>query len=495
MFNRGIEKTMHKNFVPKITIWRKFIVKTKYIITPLFLIVFIVSFFLSNKCDYVFSQRFIDTNNPAVNRIAQDKIIDTFGAKNTIALLVPMGDYESEKKILEEISELPRIVTTLGLANIEIDDDHVLTDKFTPRQFSELADVDIELARLLYRAYGLSNEEYGAIFQNVDDYSAPLIKIFLFLVEQRDAGIIALTTEQNEKVDELNSTLQDALVQLEGENWSRLIFMGDVPDESEETYELLDSIRAVAQPYYDKDVVITSNPTLSLDQKNSFSNDNKKISILTVLFVMVILLFTFKSVGLPFMLILTIQGSIFINFSFPYITETNLFFLSFLIVSSIQMGATIDYAILITNRYQSLKTEMNRDAAVVEALNQRFPTIFTSGSILTIAGYLIGSMTTQPIIGSIGLALGRGTLISIILVMTALPQILNIGDVIIEKTALTIKIKKRERVNLDQMRMDGYVKGQVTGYIDGQFKGVIRGNINAEIESNAQESEDDINEK
>lgn len=490
MFNRGIEKTRHKNFVPKITIWGKLIVKTKYILTPAFIVILVIALFLSNKCDYVFSNRFIDTNNPSVSRIAQDKIIDTFGAKNTIALIVPIGDYESEKQIISKVSELPQIVSSLGLANVEIDDTHVLTDKFTPRQFSELADVDIELARLLYRAYGLSNEEYGAVFQNVDDYSAPLIKIFLFLVEQRDSGIIALTTEQNEKLDDLNSTLQDALVQLEGEKWSRLIFMADVPDESEETYQLLDSIRNIAQPYYDKDVVIASNPTLSLDQKNSFVNDNKKISILTALFVMIILLFTFKSVGLPFMLILTIQGSIFINFSFPYLTETNLFFLSFLIVSAIQMGATIDYAILITNRYQTLKTSMNRDMAVIEALNQSFPTVFTSGSILTIAGYLISSMTTEPIIGSIGLALGRGTLISIILVMTALPQILNIGDTIIEKTALTLKLNKRQRVNLDEMKMDGYVKGNVTGYIDGQFKGVIRGNINAAIESKPQESED-----
>ncbi len=491
MFNRGIEKTRHKNFVPKISIWGKFIVKTKYIITPLFIVALVVALFLSNKCDYVFSNRFIDTNNPSVSRVAQDKIIDTFGAKNTIALLVPIGDYESEKAIINKVSELPEIVSALGLANIEIDDTHVLTDKLTPRQFAELADVDIELSRLLYRAYGFSIEEYGAVFQSVDDYSAPLLKVFLFLCDQRDAGIITLTAEQNQKVDELSDKLKDALVQLEGEEWSRMVFMADVPDESEETYALLDAIRSIAQPYYDKDVVIASNPTLSLDQKNSFINDNKKISILTALFVMVILLFTFKSVGLPFMLILTIQGSIFINFSFPYITDTNLFFLSFLIVSAIQMGATIDYAILITNRYQTLKATMNRDEAVIEALNQSFPTVFTSGSILTIAGYLIGSMTTEPIIGSIGLALGRGTLISIILVMTALPQILNIGDTLIEKSALTLRLKKRQRVSLDEMRMDGYVKGEVTGYIDGQFKGVIRGSIHAAIESKSHESEGD----
>ena len=110
--------------------------------------------------------------------------------------------------------------------------------------------------------------------------------------------------------------------------------------------------------------------------------------------------------------------------SFPYMTHTNLFFLSYLIVSAIQMGATIDYAILMTNRYQTLKQDMSKESAVIMAINQSFPTIFTSGTIMTVAGFLIGMMSTQEIIGSIGLALGRGTLTSIILVMTVLPQIL-----------------------------------------------------------------------
>lgn len=82
--------------------------------------------------------------------------------------------------------------------------------------------------------------------------------------------------------------------------------------------------------------------------------------MLTVLFVVVILLFTFKSAGLPILLVLTIQGSIWINFSFPFLTGTNLFFMSYLIVSAIQMGATIDYAIVITNRYLQLKTVLDR---------------------------------------------------------------------------------------------------------------------------------------
>ncbi len=484
MFNRGIDKTRHRSFVPNVSAWGRFIIKIRYVLVPLFIVLLAVSVFLSGKCDYVFSMNGIDTNHPSASRIAQDKIADTYGTKNTIAIVVPKGNYENEKAIIKKVSDLPEIVSALGLASIEVDDTHVLTDKLSPRQFSELADVDIELARLLYRAYGLANEEYGAVFQEVDDYSAPLISVFRFLLEQRDLGVVSLTHDQNKVVDDLNDTLKDALVQLEGENWSRIVFTADVPDEGEETEALLENMRSISQNYYGDDVVLVSNATLALDLNRSFSNDNLKISILTALFVMIILLFTFKSVGLPFLLILTIQGSIFINFSFPYLTDTNLFFLSYLIVSAIQMGATIDYAILVTNRYQSLKTEIaDKRAAIVEAVNQSFPTIFTSGTIMTVAGFLISILSTEPIINSIGLALGRGTLTSIILVLTVLPQILYICDTLIEKSALTLRLNRMQRVRSDELRIDGRVRGVVNGYIDGDFKGYIKGSINAAIES------------
>ena len=106
------------------------------------------------------------------------------------------------------------------------------------------------------------------------------------------------------------------------------------------------------------------------------------------------------------------------------------------------MGATIDYAIVITSRYLDLRGSMaDRKKAVVESLNQSFPTIITSGTILTSAGFVIGSLTNNVVIASLGKTLGRGTLISIILVMTVLPQLLLLGDKLIDKTELTRTVK------------------------------------------------------
>ena len=487
LFSGPIDRTRHRSLVPKIQFWGKAVVRLRYILPPVFLVVVVAGAVLSARCDYVFDTNDTDFDNKPDWRIADEKVAETFGSKNTIAVLVPRGDYDGEKHILERVSQLPQVTQATGLANIEVEEGRMLTDEMNPRQFSELAGVDIELCRLLYQAYGLSVEEYGAIFQDPDDYSVPLIDVFEFLLEQKDKGVVSLTGEQADKVDDLQQQLDVGLEQLRGENWSRLVFVADIPTEGEETYALLDQIRAIAQEYYADQVILVGNSTNAFDLASSFSGDNMKISILTALFVMVILLFTFKSAGLPILLVLTIQGSIWINFSVPVLTHTNLFFLSYLVVSSIQMGATIDYGIVITNRYMELKTVMERKQAAVEALSQSFPTILTSGTIMAVAGFLIGGISTDATIGSVGQTLGRGTVTSIALVMTVLPQLLMLGDALIERTAITLNRDRKQRFNQGTMRLDGHIRGHVSGFVDGEFKGVLHGSVDALIESKYQQ--------
>lgn len=481
LFSSGMDRTMHKNFVPKITAWGGIVVKTRFLLLPVFLVVLVIGIFLSGRCPYVFSTNSIESGNLPDYMIAAQRIRDAFGESNTIAVLVPKGDYDKEGRVLREVEALEPVTSATGLANIEVEDGRMLTDKMGPRQFAELAGIDIDLARLLYRAYGVSVEEYGAIFQDTDNYSAPLLDVFQFLLEQKDLGVVNLTGEQAEKVEDLQETLDDGLAQLQGNDWSRLVFVADVPEESEETFRLLDQIREITRKYYGEEAIIVGNSTNARDLQESFQQDNLKISVLTVVFVMVILLFTFQSAGLPVLLVLTIQGSIWINFSFPYLTHSPMYFLAYLIVSAIQMGATIDYAIVITNRYLELKTQMNRKDAVVETLNQSFPTILTSGSIMTVAGFLIYGISTDPTIGSLGLALGRGTLTSILLVMSVLPQILLLGDALIEKTAFTLSRGRKQRIDGGLFRVNGRIRGQVYGYVDGEINGMILGRVEAMI--------------
>lgn len=484
IFAKGIDKTHHKCYVPKITIVGKFANKTKYIIPPLFIICLVFAFMKSNNCQYIYDTSSIVSAKKSESKIAQETIEETFGASNHLVVMVPKGDYESEHKVVKKLQNLDYVTSALALSNVSINDEYVLTDKLSPRQFSELVGIDREVVEVLYMAYAYNQEQYGPVVTGIDDYDVPIIDMFLFLYDQYKEGYVTLDSNLDEKLTTLYDTLHDAQLQLQGSDYSRLVLNISLPVEGQETYDALEEIRGIAAQYYSKDsVILVGNSTSDHDLESSFASDNIIISVLTALFVMIILFFTFQSAGLPVLLVLTIQGSIWINFAVPSIEGQTVFFIAYLIVSAIQMGATIDYAIVISNRYLQLKQQMPLKEAITETLNQSFPTIFTSGSILTCAGFLIGEIASDATVASIGVALGRGTLISIILVLFVLPQILLMGDIIIEKTALTMNITRPQREVAGRVRVTGHVRGYVQGEIDADIQGTFQGQMKVSVDS------------
>lgn len=491
-FSSLIDRTHHKNFVPQITGWGRLAVKTRFIMPPLFVLLIIGGFIFSSKCPYAYGLTGLSTIRKNDSQIAQEKVDGTFGRQNVLAVLVPMGDYEQEGRLLRELERMPETDTVLGLANVDAMDGYVLTDRLTPRQFAEMTDLDVEVARLLYSAYAVDQETYGQLVSGVDQYGVPLIDMFLFLYDQMEEGYVSLDAEMTETIEDLHTQLADAQLQLKGEHYSRLVLQLNLPEESEETFAFLGTLHSTAAKYYPEDSLLVGNSTSDFDLSTSFGNDNMLISVLTIVFVILVLVFTFKSAGLPVLLILVIQGSVWINFSFPYLQDEPLFFLSYLVVSSIQMGANIDYAIVIANRYVELKQAMPLKDAVIESLNEAFPTIVTSGTILASAGVAIGFLSSNPAISSIGVCLGRGTLISIFLVMGILPQILLLGDIIIEKTAFTLKARLPVQSQTGNLLVNGHVRGYISGMVDAEFSGVLHGTINAAVAAGAIQSEDEL---
>lgn len=484
IFAKGIDGSHHKSFVPNISFAGKWANLTRFIIPPVFVVIICLAAWTSNHCTYLYDVNSVPSAHENESRLAKRRIEEEFGVSNQMAVLVPKGDYESEKKVLKELDQLDYVNTVLGLANVEIDEDHVLTDKLAPRAFSELTDLDVEVVRLLYMAYAYDQGQNGPIFTGIDEYSVPLIDMFLFLYEQYEEGYVTLDAEMDKKLNDLYDTLHDAQIQLQGEDYSRLVLTINLPTEGEKTYAAMDEIRSICAACYGDEVILVGDSTSNHDQMTSFATDNIIISVLSALFVMIILLFTFQSAGLPVLLVLTIQGSIWINFSVPAITGSGIFFIAYLIVSAIQMGATIDYAIVISSRYMALKKQMPIKEAIIETINQAFPTIFTSGTILTGAGFLIGQIASDATVASIGTALGRGTLISIGLVLFVLPQILLLGDLIIEKTALTINLPQTTRRDVSgKMTVNGHVKGYVQGEIDADIKGSFNGSMQASFDT------------
>lgn len=477
-----LDKTKHRSFIPSITIWGKIVVKTRYIFPFVFIAVAAAGAILSSNCPYAYDESSVTAGTETEQSIADNKINETFGISNTMAVMVPKGDYDSEAKILAEVLKLDRVTDALGLANIEVEEDGAtITEKMKPRELSELMDIDYELVCLLYRAYGMKNENYAPIFGDVDDFGVALIDMVDFIREETDNGVIDLEDQQDD-FDELYDALEDAKKQLLGENYSRLVFQykGDV--EGEESYQFLEDVRNIAKQYYENPI-IASNTTSSYDLYSSFKSDNVKISFVTILFVFLVLIFTFRSGGIPVLLVLTIQGSIWINFSIPTLKNEPIFFLGYLVVSSIQMGATIDYAIVMTNRYEALKKNMEHRMAVIQTINQAFPTIFTSGSILTMSGILVGKISSNPIISGLGVSLGRGTIISIILVMFVLPQILILCDKFIDKSYIKTKERAKKKKRSGKLTLNGKIDGYVEGYVKGVIVGTVDGNVNAKFDN------------
>ncbi|NBH77346.1 RND transporter [Clostridiaceae bacterium] len=488
LFSKQIDRTHHRSFVPKIDKWGKIVLKTRFVLPLLFLFALGGGFYFSNRCPYVYGESTLSTAKQNEVQIAEKKVDSTFGQTNIMALMVPAGDYEKEGRLLRELETWEEFSLVQGLANTEAKDGYMVTDKLSPRQFAELADVDIEAARLLYTAYAVDQEEYGRIVGSLDSYDVPLIDIFLFLYNMKEDGYVDLDEDAESEINDLYEQLSDGKKQLQGENYTRILLKLNLPEESPETFAFLKEIHQAAEKYYDH-CYLVGDSTSDYDLATSFSRDNIVISVLSALFVIIVLLFTFQSAGLPVLLIAVIQSSVWINFSFPYLTGTNLFFLSYLIVSSIQMGANIDYAIVISNRYMELKKEMPIKEAIVETLNQSFPTIVTSGTILTAAGLLIGQLSSNPAISSIGVCLGRGTIISMLLVMSVLPQILLLGDTIIERTAFTLKKPDIVQTGTGALRVNGHVRGYVQGVVNAEIHGSIQGRISAVVDVGAMEPE------
>lgn len=269
-----------------------------------------------------------------------------------------------------------------------------------------------------------------------------------------------------------------------GDNYTRMILNLNLPEEGEETFAFLQTIHREAERYYPADqVYLVGNSTSDYDLSASFERDNILISVLSAVFVILVLLFTFQSVGLPILLICVIQGSIWINFSFPTVFDEPIFFMGYLVVTSIQMGANIDYAIVISSRYGEMKELMPPRKAIIKALDLAFPTVLTSGTILTVAAYLIGKLSSEPAIVGIGENLSRGTLISIILVMFVLPQILLLGDLIVEKTRFNIKVPEVTRTVTGTVYVNGRIRGRVNGIVDATVHGIIRGDVSAVLDT------------
>ncbi len=444
LLSKLMDKTRHRNLVPRVAFLGGGVVKIRYALIAVFFALFGVGAWLSQTVTYCYSQNSIDTSRPTAIMTAQAETEKLFGASNAFVVLVPnTTDPNVQREIIAAVSAERLVTSSLGWAGIalpsraEAGKAYYLTDEINFKELDDVTGIGEGTAALVFSLYAFSRGDSPA---DLTEYRVVASDLFDYIF-----GNDFIMNAAGAELAQYKQTLEFGKSQLRGARHDRLVFNINSPVEGAQTFELIERLIPEVKRICPQ-AIFAGESMSAYDLNSSFSHDNILISLLTVAFIYLILAFTFKSWGIPLVLVLVIQGAIFMNFSLPVLMGNNVFFFTYLIVSAIQMGATIDYAILLTNRYRQAKERMPRGEAVKYAISAAFPTVMTSGSIMTVAAFLVGFLTSDPLISSMGMTLATGTLISIVCVLTALPALLYALDPLLEKTVLKRKRKAKNIV-------------------------------------------------
>lgn len=331
---------------------------------------------------------------------------------------------------------MPEVKSAVGIAGLEAAGGYRLADAVDYRTFAQLSDVDSTSAQALFALYAAENGAAQTAAQDLSGYQVPLLKLFKFLNDKIADGTVTLSAAQAAQVTALSSQLERASAQLEGTSYHRLVLTLAAASDGDETFALLDRIHAVVHQYYPTDSYLVGDAMSAYGSEQTFTQDNVMVSAMSILMVMLVLLFTFRSLGMPILLTLVIQGSIWINFGITVLTGEYVLFMVYLVASAIQMGCNVDYAIVVASHYTEARADQGSREAMITALNLAFPTIITSGTMLISAGLLIGARVSSGAVAGMGRFVGVGSLITVFLVLFVLPQLLLLGDTFVRRTAL-----------------------------------------------------------
>ena len=469
--DKPLKKSEHKNFVPSVVKSSRAIVKARKVIVPLFLVIVVLAGVGQGFNTYSFNY-----NSGSMIVSGQDAIKEAgFGTLNTLVVVVPReGGVEKEKQLIEAIVEDGGEFDKDGIVN----DTNINAIAYTEMMgigfgdYLTKAQIQECIAPLLGQAdlsgMGIKAEDIDAMIgvlfddyceQNgitpAEDKRVMVADLLDYMTDDIGDNVLSLMgsklfaalEEVGVEIDlrapgllDTAETFYDMLAQvrfgidnLRSADYSRITFTLDAGVEDEASFALIDRLYAGLGEYYEE-FYITGESVACYDMADYFEVDNMVVCLCTLGFILVILLFTFRNFSLPIILALAIQGGIWINFAIPFLAGNSVTFIGYLIITAIQMGATIDYAIVLTNRYRTTKhLYPDRYTAMAESENAVFSTIITSGSILTITGFALG-IAASGVVAQLGILLGIGTLASILIVLLILPSLLLVTEKLVEKT-------------------------------------------------------------
>ena len=292
------------------------------------------------------------------------------------------------------------------------------------------------------------NTQLGADTQKIEETFGKS-DTYVLLVPKEDKATQKELSDALHDIDEVSSIIsyvdtvgmeipesyldEETYAKLCSDEYTRMVISVDAEYEGEETFALVEQIRDTAETYYPGEWYLAGEGVSTYDLMDTITADMVKVNLVAIGAVFLTLVFTFRSAVLPIILVLGIETAIWINLSIPYFAGDTIFYIAYLIISSIQLGATVDYAILFTDRYREYRQTLDKKEAVIQTVSTVTVSILTSGSALTVIGFLLGIISTHGLLSQLGFFLGKGTICSLIIVLFVLPGMLYMFDRLIVK--------------------------------------------------------------
>lgn len=349
-----IDKTRHKSLIPSFNKMGRVITKSRFAVVIVVLLLVIPCFIAGQNNNFIYGSTGMNSEN---SKVYQDTVAinNKFGVNNQMVLLVPIGNYDKELKLITELQEFDHIVAVNSFVTL----------------------------------FGLKTP--------IEYLPQEIVKEFI------------------------------------SEKYSRIIIKTDVADEGKETFELVQNIRKLGSKYYDNSYHLAGLSVINNDMKETVTSDNLIVNIVAIISIVFVLIITFKSLLIPFILIISIEAAIWINLAITYLMGSTLNYIGFIIVSAVQLGATVDYAILFAKKYLVKRAEMDKEQAAVATIEEAVPSIIGSATILAIAGLGLGLISTNGVISELGTLVGRGAIISAVMVILFVPAMFMLCDKVIKK--------------------------------------------------------------
>lgn len=367
VFEKWVEKTRHRNFLPDFNPVAKAGAKLRLPILILVSLMIIPAFRAQQRNEFIYGNADYDRTSREYHD--RNLIENKYGKQLSVALLVPKGEWGKEKMLHDELEAYPEV--------------------------SSIISYESQVSRLI-------------------------------------------------PSEMLDPKLIEAML---SENYSRIILTVRSEKEGPRAFDLVERLRKTADKYYEENYLVGES-VVTYDMRDVVQKDNIIVNGLAILTVGLVVMISFRSLMIPLLLLLTIEASIWFNLTVPYLNASPISYIGYLIISTIQLGATVDYGILFTQHYVDNRRSLLKKDAARETVRETIGTLLPPALILTVAGTILRQLSTLAMVSELGEVLARGASFSFLMVVFFLPGLLVLFDRLIEKTTRGFEGRKIQDENI-----------------------------------------------